>query len=144
VSTAASLGTTSILPRIGQPASVQFRWEFFIDSAILSMANGLILVFELGRTEYGIILLVLGVVGSLSGLVETYCKSDDGVTVFSLMLYTLFLSEMVYFITFGISYILLGFSFVPRYFFALVWLAMFIFVALVAIFVKPQPRKAIA
>lgn len=132
------IAPTSILSWMGQRANVAFRWEFFIDSTILSMANGLILVFELSRTEYGIVLLISGIFISLAGLVETYCNSDEGVTIVSLLLYTLFLSEMFYFSAFGISYVLFGLTVLPKSIFLVPWLALVIFVVLASIFAKPQ------
>ena len=111
--TALASMTNPFLSWIGQRADRQFQWEFYIDSAILSMANGLILVFELQRTEYGIMLLILGVICSLAGLVAIESNSAPGLTFISTMLYLLFFSEMFYFASFGIRFNLMGFTILP-------------------------------
>jgi hypothetical protein len=113
VATSAANVASPIFSWMGQRADRQFRWEFSIDSAILSMANGLILVFELQRVTYGIALLILGVILSLAGFVAIESKSEPGWTIVSLMLYLLFFSEMFYFAVFGFSFSLLGITVLP-------------------------------
>jgi len=79
------------------------------------MVNGLILIFELTRIEYGVILLILGIVLSLAGFVAIESNSNSGVGVLTFLLYLLFFSEMLYFSVFGISLNLFGFTLLPRY-----------------------------
>lgn len=126
---------------IGHRTDRQFRWEFSIDSAILSMANGLILVFELGRTEYGIVLLIFGVIISLAGFVAIESDSDSGSTFVSLLLYVLFLSEMLYFASFGASYNLLGFVVLPWHIFLVPSIAT-ITIIIVALLAARKPKAS--
>jgi len=60
-----------IFTRVGEQSTREYRWEFFIDSAILAVVNGLIMIFELSRTEYGIVLWIVGVAIAFAGLVAT-------------------------------------------------------------------------
>lgn len=112
-------------------SSREFRWEFFIDSVILSIANGLILVFELARIEYGVLLLVVGVVAALGGLVATEAGPSSAVGFLIVIMILLFLGEMAYFAFFGMSFYLLGFTVRPWQMFFLpsviFWLVVVIF-----------------
>ena len=124
---------------VGERSDREFRWEFFIDSAILSMVNGLILIFELTRIEYGVILLILGIVLSLAGFVAIESNSNSGVGVLTFLLYFLFFSEMLYFSVFGISLNLFGFTLLPRYISLLPSIA-FVTVVIIAMAVSLRKR----
>jgi len=119
---------------LGERSDREFRWEFFIDSAILSMANGLILIFELNRIEYGVVLLILGIVISLAGFVAIESNSNSGVAILMFSLYVLFLSETFYFFVFGVSFSLLGFDLLPRHIFLLPSLIFLVIIVLAAAF----------
>jgi len=104
---------------VGEQSTREFRWEFFIDSAILSMANGLILIFELARVEYGVILLILGIIVSLAGLVATESNSNSAIGLLVFCLIVLFICEMSYFLVYGIGFRLFGFTLLPWHVFFL-------------------------
>ncbi len=106
-----------VFASLGERSTREFRWEFFIDSAILSMANGLILVFELGRIEFGVAILVAGVAFSLAGLVGTEAESSSSVGFLMLALGVIFVSELVYFVAFGSQINVLGINVLPRHIF---------------------------
>jgi hypothetical protein len=106
-------------------SSREFKWEFFIDAVILSLVNGLILIFELSRIEYGVILLLVGVILGLAGLVETEANSG-AVGLLAALVVLLFLSELIYFASFGTSLIVMGFTVEPRHLFFAPWIAFLI------------------
>ena len=124
-----------IFTKIGHQSSREFKWEFFIDAVILSMVNGLILIFELARIEYGVILLLVGVILALAGLVAIEADSNAvGLLILAIIL--LLLSEMSYFAFFGLSYSVLGLSMLPRHVFFLPSLVLLILLAIVALWGK--------
>jgi hypothetical protein len=118
---------------LGEKATREFRWEFFLDSAVLSMVNGLILTFELTRAEYGVALLVAGVAISLAGLVATEAQSNSTVGFLISVLVVLFVSEFAYFTAFGSVIEVLGFSLLPREIFLLPALGAFLILAVLVL-----------
>lgn len=107
-----------ILPRyLGELSTREFRFEFFIDSTILSIANGLILSFELARFEYGVVALILGVAISVAGFVATETNSKVALSWLAFLLILLFVSEVTYFSFFGVTLMAFGFELLPRHFF---------------------------
>jgi len=121
----------SLFMRVANQSSRDFRWEFFIDSVVLSIANGLILVFELARIEYGVSLLVAGVIATLAGLVATEADSTPAVGLLIVIMVLLFLGEMTYFAFFGMSFDLLGLTVRPWQMFFLPSVA---FIVIVVVF----------
>lgn len=120
----------SVFVRLADLSSREFRSEFFVDSVALSIANGLILVFELVRIEYGMVLLVTRVVVAVAGLVAAQVGSSS--TEFLSAIMILFpISELTYFVFFGMSFYLLGFSVQPR---QVLFLPSIIFGLLVVVF----------
>jgi hypothetical protein len=115
----------------------EFRLEFFIESALLSIANGAILAFSLARAEYGFILLVFGVILCFIGFVATEVESKSASivvgTVISL-LFLMFISELAYFFVFGYAVTLFGFTLLPRdiFFIPSIVLVIVLFIAAVA------------
>jgi len=93
-----------IFTRVSEQSTGEYRWEFFIDSAILAVINGLIMIFELSRTEYGIVLLIVGVTIAFAGLVATEAKSTSTVMMLILLLAPLFLGQLGYFWVSGNRY----------------------------------------
>jgi len=116
--------------RLADLSSREFTSEFFVDSVALSIANGLILVFELDRIEYGMVLLVAGGVVAVGGLVATQVGSSSAEFLSAIMI-LFFFSELTYFVFFGMSFYLLGFSVQPRQIF---FLPSIIFELLVVVF----------
>lgn len=120
VATPAGTISLGLLPRfLGEQSTREFRFEFFIDSTILSMANGLILAFELAKVEYGVIALILGVVLSVAGFVATETERNSSVSWLFFALCLFFISEAVYFTTFGTRTVEFGFTLLPWHMFLL-------------------------
>ena len=108
----------SVFVRMADLSSREFRSEFFVDSVALCIANGLILVFELDRIEYGMVLLVAGVVVAVGDLVATQVSSSSAKFLSAIMI-LFFISELTNFVFFGMSFCPLGFSVQPRQIFFL-------------------------
>jgi hypothetical protein len=127
------------LPRyFGEQSSREFRFEFFIDSNILSMANGLILVFELTRVEYGTMLLIFGVIMSMAGFVATETKSEAALSLIIFVLILFFVSELCYFSMFGNRIELFGFTILPWHAFFLPSVGFLLLVLLVSIYQRSK------
>jgi hypothetical protein len=121
-----------MIPRLlGERSTREFRFEFFIDSTILSIANGLILAFELERFEYGVVLLIFGVVLSVAGFVGTETESKTAISWLFFVSSLFFISEVSYFLAFGTRVNILGLTLLPRDVFFLPTEAFLLFVALV-------------
>jgi len=125
-----------IFTRMGEQSTREYRWEFFIDSGILALVNGLIMVFELSRTEYGIVLLILGVAIAFAGLVATEANSASTVGMLISLLAVLFLGQLGYFWVFGTRYEIMGFSLLPRHVFFLPSVALLTLIVLVSLLRK--------
>ncbi len=77
-----------------------FLYGLFIDSLALSVANGVIIMFEAQSLFYGFILLFLGVVLCSFGFTALYVDRLAFATFFVLVVvFVLFLSELFYLIT---------------------------------------------
>lgn len=77
-----------------------FLYGLFIDSLALSVANGVIMMFEAQSLFYGFILLFLGVVLCLFGFTALYVDRLAFATFFVLVVvFVLFLSELFYLLT---------------------------------------------
>lgn len=131
----------SVFMRVADQSSREFRWEFFIDSVILSIANGLIFIFQLGRIEYGVVLLVAGVIAALGGLVATEANSGAAVGFLIVIMILLFLGEMTYFAFFGMSFDLLGFTVRPWQMFFLPSVLFCLVVAIFGLRVRRAKRR---
>lgn len=71
-----------------------------IDSIFLFIANGLIIIFELGHTEIGIIAVIVGVMFFMCLLIGIYAHSD--IEVFGILAIFSFLGgEFAYFCSYG-------------------------------------------
>jgi hypothetical protein len=123
-----------MIPRfLGERSTREFRFEFFIDSAILSIANGLILAFELERFEYGVVALIFGVVVSVAGFVGAETESKTAVSWLFFISSLFFISEVSYFLAYGMRFDIFDFTLFPRDIFFLPTEALLLFVALVVI-----------
>jgi ABC-type uncharacterized transport system permease subunit len=120
-----------IFARVSEQSTREYRWEFFIDSAILAVVNGLIMIFELSRTEYGIVLLIVGVTIAFAGLVATEAKSTSTVMMLILLLAALFLGQLGYFWVSGTRYEIMGFNLLPKHVFFLPLVALLTLIILV-------------
>lgn len=77
-----------------------FLYGLFIDSLALSVANGVIIMFEAQSLFYGFILLFLGVVLCSFGFTALYVDRLAFATFFVLVVvFVLFLSELFYLLT---------------------------------------------
>ena len=77
-----------------------FLYGLFIDSLALSVANGVIIMFEAQSLFYGFILLFLGVVLCSFGFTALYVDRLAFATFFVLVVvFALFLSELFYLLT---------------------------------------------
>lgn len=77
-----------------------FLYGLFIDSLALSVANGIIIMFEAQSLFYGFILLFLGVVLCSFGFTALYVDRLAFATFFVLVVvFVLFLSELFYLLT---------------------------------------------
>lgn len=90
-----------------------FLYSLFIDSLALSIANGVIIMFEAQNLFYGFILLFIGVVLCSFGFTALYADRL-GVATFIVLIITIavFLSELIYLLTSNISW----FYTIPEYF----------------------------
>jgi len=136
-----SLRSETLLKSVGRQFTTELRWEFFIDSIILSMVNGLILMFELNRFESGTILLVGGIIISVSGFVVTHAKMDSAVGFLMFLLFLLFVSEAFYFAAFGTTFSLLGFIILPWHIFLFPSLVFIVVIALGAAVYSKRKNK---
>lgn len=91
-----------------------FLYGLIIDSLALSIANGVIIMFEAQNLFYGFILLFVGVVLCSLGFTALYADRQ-GLATFIALLITgvLFLSELLYLLTSDVSW----FYKIPEYFF---------------------------
>ncbi|SJK84439.1 multipass membrane protein [Cuniculiplasma divulgatum] len=112
----------------------QFLYSLFIDSFALSIANGVIIMFEAQNLFYGFILLFIGVVLCLFGITALYADRP-GFATFIVLIITVavFLSELVYLLTSNINW----FYMIPEYF----TIATVVLVAIVGIFEYRKKRK---
>jgi hypothetical protein len=118
-------------------ATRESRWEFFIDATILAIINGLILAFELSRLEFGVILVVIGIILSLAGLVATEANSGTWVFFTMFLFITVFISELCYFAVFGLSLEIWGITLMPRH----VFFAPYVIVLIVVFFAILKSRS---
>jgi hypothetical protein len=111
-----------------------FLYSLFIDSFALSIANGVIIMFEAQNLFYGFILLFIGVVLCLFGITALYADRP-GLATFIVLIITVavFLSELIYLLTSNINW----FYMIPEYF----TIAMVVLVAIVGIFEYRKKRK---
>lgn len=87
--------------------------EFFIilavDSLFLSIGNSLIIIFELGHNELGILTIILGLILSIYVFISAYAK--DITIVGTIGLFGVLGAEFLYFLTYDIDLIQYNLSF---------------------------------
>lgn len=118
---------------LGEQSTREFRFEFFIDSTILSIANGLILAFELSRVEYGVVMLIFGVTLSMAGFVAAETDSNGAISFLVFVSILFFVAELSYFSAFGTVTNVLGFTLLPWHLFILPPIVITLFVFIIAI-----------
>ena len=83
-----------------------FLYSLFIDSLALSIANGVIIMFEAQNLFYGFVLLFIGVTFCLFGFTALYVDNLKLATFVEIVvIIVVFISEFIYFITSNISWL---------------------------------------
>lgn len=87
--------------------------DFFIllaiDSLFILIGNGLIIIFELGHNELGILTIILGMILSIYVFISVYSKNI--ITLGTLGIFGLLGGEFLYFLSYGIDSIPYNLSF---------------------------------
>jgi len=111
-----------------------FLYSLFIDSLALSIANGVIIMFEAQNLLYGFLLLFIGVILCSFGFTALYVDRLVLATLFVVIItMAVFLSELIYLLTSNINW----FYIIPEYFV----IATVVLVAIVGIFEYRKKRK---
>lgn len=134
-------GLTRVPAQMTKGLGRSFYWDFFVDSIILAMANGLILMFELQRVEWGVVLLFSGIVVVLFGFVCLEIHLQNGVVLSIFLLIMLFIYELSYFAVFGIALNFFGFVLIPRYIATFPIIFVFILILLAGLSTKRRTSK---
>lgn len=128
-----------IFTHMSEQSTREYRWEFFIDSVILAVVNSLIMIFELSRTEYGIVLLIAELIIAFAGLVATEAKSVSTVSMLIFLLAVLLLGQLGSSWTFGTRYEIMGFDLLPKHVFFLPLVALLTLIILVTLLRRRTP-----
>jgi hypothetical protein len=93
--------------RLSSTSLNDFFFILGIDSVFLSIANGLIIVFELGHIEPGLVALILGLIFSMCVLIGVYANHHIAI-VGILGIFGILGGELAYFTAFESGVSLLG------------------------------------
>jgi hypothetical protein len=111
-----------------------FLFSLFIDSLALSIANGVIIMFEAQNLFYGFVLLFIGVTFCLFGFTAVYVDSLGLATfVETLLIIIVFISEFVYLITSNIAWLYIIFE--------IFVIAIIVILVIVAVIAERQKKK---
>lgn len=81
--------------------SNDFLFIFGIESIIILLANGLIIIFELQQSEIGVVSMIFGILLSLFLLIGIYSDKNSAIYFGYYGVFGLLGGELAYFITFG-------------------------------------------